>query len=244
MAVGVLIFPNGAINSLSTLIEVSDNAITQLTSSLGASDTTINVLSTTDFPVSSLLVIDNEKVTYTGKTSTSFTGVTRGAFGTTATTHLNGVDVEILVVQEHHNGLAQGIINIETSMRDNMLSLIWGSPSSEVSNVIEVTATIKDFVGNTLSSDLINVEVKVSDAANDAEPSATAILGPASSPVGTMLAGNGTATGVFQTNSSGQFRLSITETTPSCDRYLWIKAGGHQRYYLRSTVGILQLTFA
>jgi hypothetical protein len=59
-----------------------------VTSSIGASDTTVNVASTTGFPSSGLLKIGNyfkaEYVNYTGKTLTSFTGVTRAQAGQTS----------------------------------------------------------------------------------------------------------------------------------------------------------------
>lgn len=56
--------------------------------------TTINVVSTSGFstPAGSIL-IDNELITYTGTTGTSFTGCTRGASGTTAASHSSGATV-------------------------------------------------------------------------------------------------------------------------------------------------------
>ena len=67
------------------------------------SDTTINIRYSLDiadltadnnpikhFPDSGKLLVGNEVVSYTGKTFTSFTGVTRGIDGTTAQSHLDG----------------------------------------------------------------------------------------------------------------------------------------------------------
>jgi hypothetical protein len=62
-------------------------------SGLDVTGTTVTVLSTLTFPPTGTILIDSERMTYTGVTSTSFTGVTRGAFGTTATTHANGAPV-------------------------------------------------------------------------------------------------------------------------------------------------------
>jgi hypothetical protein len=67
----------GTFSSISTLL---NGAITN-------SATTITVDDTTAFPASGNLVIGSEEVTYTGKTATEFTGVTRGANGTTASSH-------------------------------------------------------------------------------------------------------------------------------------------------------------
>lgn len=78
---------------------------TTTVSSLGtATDTTLTVASTTGFPDSGSLIIDNdgnddlssgaiEIVDYTGKTATSFTGVTRARAGTTALAPAVGADV-------------------------------------------------------------------------------------------------------------------------------------------------------
>lgn len=54
---------------------------------LNASSTTINVVSTTNFPASGTLLIDAEIITYSGKTSTSFTGCVRGTNGSAAAIH-------------------------------------------------------------------------------------------------------------------------------------------------------------
>jgi hypothetical protein len=51
--------------------------------------TTLIVNSTTEFPSAGTLVIGSENISYTGSTSTTFTGCTRGANATTALAHLN-----------------------------------------------------------------------------------------------------------------------------------------------------------
>ncbi|MDP7368317.1 MAG: hypothetical protein QGH83_13795 [Candidatus Pacebacteria bacterium] len=57
---------------------------------LSAGATTITVVSTSDFSSTGTIQIDNEKITYTGTTSTTFTGCTRGS---DATTHTDGTTV-------------------------------------------------------------------------------------------------------------------------------------------------------
>ena len=56
-------------------------------SGLTAAATTVTVDLTYDFPEQGRLRIDDEEMTYTGKTPTTFTGVTRGARDTRAVTH-------------------------------------------------------------------------------------------------------------------------------------------------------------
>ncbi len=49
----------------------------------------ITVVSTAAFPTRGYIVIGTESITYTGKTATKFTGITRGANSTTAASHVN-----------------------------------------------------------------------------------------------------------------------------------------------------------
>lgn len=72
--------------------EVGNLLTTLLTVDLSAAGTTATVVSTTGFASRGTLVIgstaaDSEVVTYTGKTSTTFTGLTRGVGGTVARAH-------------------------------------------------------------------------------------------------------------------------------------------------------------
>jgi hypothetical protein len=89
---------------------------TALTVAATNSDTTINVGSTTGFPATGLLSIDNEIIAYTGLTPTTFTGLTRGQDGTSAASHLLGASVDHNVVAAHHNVLKDEIIALETSL--------------------------------------------------------------------------------------------------------------------------------
>ena len=54
------------------------------------STTPIRVTSTVEFPSAGALLIESELVKYTGKTSNTFTGITRGAYGTTNVSHAIG----------------------------------------------------------------------------------------------------------------------------------------------------------
>lgn len=58
-----------------------------------ASSGNVTVTSTVGFSAKGSLMIDAEIVTYTGLTSTTFTGCTRGARGTSAATHLSGTPI-------------------------------------------------------------------------------------------------------------------------------------------------------
>jgi hypothetical protein len=66
---------------------------TTLDGSLTDSATTVTVASTTGFDSAGTLHIGNEQITYTCTTSTTFTGATRGAGGTTAAAHSDATQV-------------------------------------------------------------------------------------------------------------------------------------------------------
>ena len=66
---------------------------TNLDGALTDSATTITVDSTSGFDSSGTLYIENEQITYTGTSSTTFTGATRGANSTTAAAHSDDVQV-------------------------------------------------------------------------------------------------------------------------------------------------------
>jgi hypothetical protein len=66
---------------------------TLLNETLTESDTTITVDTTRDFPEQGRIRIDDEEITYTGKTQATFTGCVRGARSTRATTHADNAVV-------------------------------------------------------------------------------------------------------------------------------------------------------
>lgn len=81
----LLRFPYGAFHQ---------DGVTTLTAAMTNTSTTpIAVVSTADFASSGVLLIGNELILYTGKTPTTFTGITRGAYTSTNTSHSIGAAV-------------------------------------------------------------------------------------------------------------------------------------------------------
>ena len=78
----LLKFPNGAFHQ--------DGATTLTGAMTNVSTTPIQVASTNLFESSGHLLIGTELIAYTGKTATTFTGITRGVYGTTNTSHSIG----------------------------------------------------------------------------------------------------------------------------------------------------------
>ena len=99
-----------------------------------------------------------------------------------------------------------------------------------------------DYDGNPLASSVVDIEVRVTDGAVDGEPSATAYLTAAASPVGTVLAGTGTASMVIRSDS-GSLKVAVHETA-AAHRFLWIRAAGHERVWVRAADGVQELVFA
>jgi hypothetical protein len=70
------------------------DGVTTLSANITNTSTTpIQVASTTAFAPSGALLIEQELISYTGKTATTFTGITRGVYGTTNVAHTAGVFV-------------------------------------------------------------------------------------------------------------------------------------------------------
>lgn len=83
---GTVRFPNN-LDDQDSLIRVKDNSRALLTVSMTSGSSQVTVDSTASFPATGVLVVDNEQITYTSKSGTTFTGLGRGAFGTTAASH-------------------------------------------------------------------------------------------------------------------------------------------------------------
>ena len=81
-------------------------------------DSTISVSTTTGGFAATygVLSIDDELVVYTGKTATQFTGCQRGAFGTAAAGHSNGVAVKANMVAGFITALQSAVLAIENEV--------------------------------------------------------------------------------------------------------------------------------
>ena len=101
-------FPNGAFYQ---------DGYTTLTANMTNNGTTpIQVVSTDGFISSGGLIIGSELITYTGKTSTTFTGITRGVYGSTNVAHTAGVSVsEAQTLASSTSSLALTLLQTTTS---------------------------------------------------------------------------------------------------------------------------------
>lgn len=122
---------------------VSSSAGTaSMTASITASLTTITVDSTSSFPSHGRAIMDSEVFEYTGKTDTTFTGVTRGVEGTTASTH-DGTSTAVTVTERDLNvwcvarygDRIQRVYNTGTCLFTNASTTVTGTSTFFLANV-------------------------------------------------------------------------------------------------------------
>lgn len=101
-------FPNGAFHQ---------DGYTTLSANITNNSTTpIQVASTTGFLSAGTILIGQELINYTGKTATTFTGITRGVYGSTNVAHTAGVYVsEAQAVPSPTTALPIAMTNTDTS---------------------------------------------------------------------------------------------------------------------------------
>ena len=124
----------------------------------GGSGTTINVASTTGFPSTgtNFIQVGTEEISYTGITTTSFTGITRAVRGTTRAAHSTGATVT------NHSAFSA-----------------WGQAASTTDKVAEPGMWSLDNLGSTLIALIFNGECFEwnADASNATATRATIITG-------------------------------------------------------------------
>ena len=128
---------------------------TTLTSTINGTVQTIPVASTTGFSSTGALIIENEIITYTGITATSFTGCTRGVNNSANGTHTSGTYV---------GGAQTAAANTATLLQINTTDLSNGVTlniaTSEISVAVAGTYNIAfsvQFLNTSNAQDLSNV---------------------------------------------------------------------------------------
>ena len=75
------------------IVQEDEITTTTLAEALDASETEIDITSSSGFDSAGTIFIENEEITYTGISTNTLTGCTRGANSTTAATHASGTSV-------------------------------------------------------------------------------------------------------------------------------------------------------
>lgn len=77
-------------NQIKTSLFQNTNTYSTLSANITAAATSIDLVDASSFPSSGTIIIAEEQITYTGKSTNTLTGCTRGASSTTAKTHPKG----------------------------------------------------------------------------------------------------------------------------------------------------------
>jgi len=123
-------------------------ASTTLNEGLDTSETSIDVASATNLGASGTIRVDSEDIIYTGKSTNTLTGCTRGANSTTAATHNNGATV--------YYGLLNFNYWKEVGASNNGLTVASGTVTVEV-NKQKVTGSSTNFDGDFSQGDLVRL---------------------------------------------------------------------------------------
>jgi hypothetical protein len=113
---GTLNFPTSLDDSTS-LFEAANRARSTLNGSITDSATSLVLTSAALFPSSGAIVIDDEIIYYTGKSTNTLTGLIRGRDGSSAAAHSSTTPVKMWIVRAHHVALRDAIIAIQTNIR-------------------------------------------------------------------------------------------------------------------------------
>lgn len=119
MAVGIPVYPS-AFDTEIELVEATNNAQTTLSSTIAAGAASIPVASTTGFPSTGILRIDNEYIAYSSKTASAFAVQSvpsgRGYENTTDAQHLSGANVELVITALSNNAKNLAVQAIEAKL--------------------------------------------------------------------------------------------------------------------------------
>ena len=102
------------------LFQAVNNLFTTLNGAIDNVTTTVVLTDASAFPAVGFVTIGTEAIKYTGISVNTLTGVTRGADGTVAASHLNGTAVNHYAVAAHHNAPKDEIIAVETQLAAEM----------------------------------------------------------------------------------------------------------------------------
>jgi hypothetical protein len=99
-----------------SLVDARNKATTTLTAAVNNSDNAFNVADTGTFPPAGVAVCEDEVFTYSGKTSTTLTGIVRGFESTSAVSHSSGATVDLQITQSSNNEKSRAIQELQLKL--------------------------------------------------------------------------------------------------------------------------------
>lgn len=168
-------YPSSAAGDAQLYVAVN-NKTTTLTSGIDAVVTTIPVASTSGFPSSGFVTVDLEIIAYTSVNATNFLGATRGADGSTATSHSMNALVSHNIVAAHHNALKDETIAVEADLVAIQSALTPTAAASTATSVLNrISQIVHRFILlNTSTSNWYDVYAWLSALNDGATPGSTA----------------------------------------------------------------------
>lgn len=139
-------FPNGAWHQ--------DGYTTLSANMTNVSTTPIQVASTAGFLSAGALIIDSELIKYTGKTATTFTGITRGAYGSSQASHTTGVYVA--EAQPVPSSTTELVVSLTTTDTANGIDL-------DPTDITKVVATVAGYYNIQFSVQLLTFDSSIDD---------------------------------------------------------------------------------
>jgi len=143
------------------VISLLDTTAINDTNGINESVTSVTVDSTSSFASSGTIKIDDELITYSGKTSTTLTGLTRGALSTSAATHADDATVtEMPNASDSGNGGSStvGAYQINVGLEDNSYGNGWGAGIWGGISGSAATTAVNDGSGMTASDTSVTVD--------------------------------------------------------------------------------------
>ena len=102
---------------LSAIVEGGGGMLAvKLTDPIDADDVSCNVTTTANFLSQDYVIIDDETILYSGKTATSFTGLTRGSQGTTPAVHADNATLYSMEASALNHALNFNVAAMTDSM--------------------------------------------------------------------------------------------------------------------------------
>ncbi len=130
---GTTNFPASLDTDSTLLVQVNDCS-SLLATTISNSATSLDVVSGTLFPSAGVIRLEDEFLIYTGKSTNTLTGLTRGAFSSVAAAHTAGVSVKMTLMAAYHNAVKDAVVAVETKVGS-------GSSTPAVSKLLRGTGS-------------------------------------------------------------------------------------------------------
>lgn len=172
MAVGTTNYPT-SLDTVVELVEAANNAADTLSAGISAGDVSLTLADAAEFAASGIVAIENELLSYTGKSGSTLTGLTRGIEGTTAASHSSGADVRQVITAASHNVQSAAIIALEQKLGTGT-DIAWSQMSPLTANRLVVTDGAGDVTTSALTHDATNAVIgNIGGLDFDTTPTAT-----------------------------------------------------------------------